>query len=136
MSSPEYADEPVMRVPLTNGEYLEAKRDNTRLFTFLGRTAIDGMELDSDNFNHIFLTTSETETSMNGSFIFSTNPVTGEPVEMFMQMAEYMQENRYPMILNTQVVPESDKAAYVRFREQAIDEAVASMNFEDLLGDD
>lgn len=78
------------------GERVEARRDNTTLYTFLGHLAC---------YNHVFVVTDSEEPS--GFYIFGDQPV-------FKEMAEYMFETDYPMHLNMPEVAECDVDAWNR----------------------
>lgn len=75
------------------GEKIEASRDNTSLFTFLGRAA----------FNHVFVITDQEVGE--GIYIFPFH-------EGFDEIAERLQAQRYPQHLNMVDVPDCDRIAY------------------------
>lgn len=79
-----------------NGEAIEARRDNTTLYTFLGHMAI---------YNHVFIVTDEEQPS--GFYLFNDHPV-------YPEMADFLARNDYPMHLNMSEVAECDTNAYDR----------------------
>lgn len=85
-----------------NEDTVEARRDNTTLYTFLGALAL---------YNHIFVVTDEESQTSPGFYIFADQPV-------FQEMAKYMFDTDYPMHLNMQEVAECDLNAYDRHVEQ------------------
>lgn len=78
------------------GAEVEAKRDNTTLYTFLGKLAC---------YNHIFVVTDKE--ASNGFYIFND-------LSVYEEMANYMFENDYPMHLNLPEVAECDNDAWNR----------------------
>lgn len=78
------------------GKEFLMNRDNTSLFTFLGRAA----------FNHVFISMNEDM----GAFVFRTT----ETTEMFDRLVEHVQEHNYPQHLNLNDITEGDKAAYFK----------------------
>lgn len=87
--------EPSMVIHLLSGEF-EATRDNTSLFTFLGRAA----------FNHVFLHTGEeVDGVMSGTYVFSCNPT-------YTDMETFMINNEYPLHMNLPYVAECDINAF------------------------
>ena len=93
----------------------EAKPENTTLFTFLGKTALRGLEMDNSRFNHIFFQTgTEDETTISGSYMFRTE----ENSETFDTIMNFVAGHDYPMVLNRRSVPECDVEAYFRMLDQ------------------
>lgn len=88
-------NEPIMKIETNVGE-IESKRDNTTLFTHLGRLAC---------YDHVFIQTSTEDGVAGGIYVF-------RDAEVFDQMAEYMVENEYPMVLNKIDVAECDLKAF------------------------
>lgn len=101
-------DEPRMRLTKYDDTEFYATRDNTSLFTFLGRTALD----------HIFVNTEvdeENEKVMIGTYIFRCH-------RMFEPMEDYMVVNDYPLHLNLPEVADCDEEAFNRMvHQQATD---------------
>ena len=83
-----------MNLEMADGRTVEATRDNTSLFTHLGRYAI---------YDHIFVVTDEH--SNVGSYIFSSH-------KAYEPMSEYMWENDYPMHLNLTEAAKCDIKAW------------------------
>lgn len=99
----EPGDLPEMKLHMANGEFV-ATPVNTTLFTFLGRLAM---------YDHVFLQTGEeTEATIVGTYVFNQHPV-------FREMAEFIMEQNYPMVLNRIEVPDCDVAAFNRMVEQS-----------------
>ena len=86
--------EPKMSLQIA-GEQVEARRENTTLYTFLGQLAI---------YNHVFVVTKE-DSERPGFYVFKDNNV-------FDEMADYMLKNQYPAHINLLSVAECDKNAY------------------------
>lgn len=120
--------EPTMHLPLEDGGILDATPSNTRLYTFEGTGELDGVPIENDSFDHVFVQTDEQDETVSGSYVFRLNPVTGEPQENFMQMLGFMTHHHYPMRLYERVVPECDKRAYLVFRDRVISSAVENMS--------
>lgn len=99
----------------------EATPDNTTLFTFLGRSAIRGVQMDHSRINHIFFQTGEQdEDTLSGSYVFRTD----KNEQTFDTIVNHIVEHDYPMMLNRRDVPECDINAYFNMLEQkAIEEA-------------
>jgi hypothetical protein len=96
-------------------EDFEATPYNTTLFTFLGRAALNGVEIDLSRFNHVFLQRGDVdEQTMSGSYIFRTE----RNGEVFDAIVSHMAEHDYPMVLNRREVPECDVDAYNRTLDQ------------------
>lgn len=92
-------DEPMMYVTASDGTVFEAIRENTTLFTHLGRLAC---------YDHVFIHTNvdqDTDEQMVGTYVFRQH-------EAFGEMEEYMFENDYPMVLNKLQVAECDINAW------------------------
>ena len=93
--SPE--DEPVATIKTANGEYL-LTREDTALFTFLGKLAV---------YNHIYhcsVVEGEVDTSF---YIFSFTMG-------YKDLVKYMKENKYPQHINMTEVGSCDIDAYLR----------------------
>lgn len=97
-----------LRLNLGGNEF-EARPDNTTLFTFLGRSAIRGVEMDHHRLNHVFFQTGEEdEGTLSGSYVFRTD----KNEETFDTIVGHIVEHDYPMMLNRRDVPECDVNAY------------------------
>ena len=90
--------EPKVVLSFENGHDIEATRDNTMLYTYLGAQAI---------YNHIFVVKDDEGAQAGGAYIFSDLPVFGE-------IRDYMQRNDFTQYLNMRDVAECDKQAYER----------------------
>ena len=89
-------DLPEMKLQLPSGEF-RATPENTTLFTFLGRLAC---------YDHIFLQTGdEDERTITGTYVFNQHSV-------FEEMAAFVVEHDYPMVLNRIEVPDCDLNAF------------------------
>ena len=94
--------EPKLTFELNNSEY-EVKRDNSQLWTYLGRTAIDHVWIEHNLEND--------GTAVGSRFwreVF-------EDDEMFNRIANYMVAHNYESHISLRDVPECDVDAYVRF---------------------
>lgn len=112
-----------LRLNLGDGREFEMRPDNATLYTFLGKTALGGMEFNNESVNHVFLVTGEEENeTVTGTYIFAT-------AEVYADLAGFMVENDYPMVLNRRDVPECDMNAYYRM----IDQHVAAEDIPDTL---
>lgn len=80
-------------VAVINGNEYEMTRQNSRLYTFLGKAA----------FTHIFIEVQSDEKVSTGIYLF-------EQIipDEFPKLAGYMAANQYPMHLNEVNVPEGD----------------------------
>lgn len=98
-----------------NGEKYELTRRNTRLYTFLGRTAFD----------HIFILNDEQpkENTVTGLYL----PRETMGAEKFDIIADYMRDNLYPLHENLLEVPEGD---------ENIITSMLSKDLEDTIPDD
>lgn len=107
---------------LLSGNEFEATPDNTTLFTFLGRAAINGIDFDLSRANHVFFHTGGTdEQTMTGSYMFRTD----SNADSFDTITSHMAEHSYPMVLNRRELPECDYNAYMNMLERtAATEAV------------
>lgn len=115
-------DEPAIRFGGSNGAEILGTRENTRLFTFLGRAA----------FNHIFLTLEKEGNVQRGHYIWAVTPE-NELNPNFDIATAYMFENDYPCNLNSVEVPEWDVTARETYLGQSIaGEAERFLNPEEL----
>lgn len=95
----ENSPEPQMNIIGADGTTFEAVRENTTLFTHLGRLAC---------FDHVFIHTHlefDDDEQVVGTYVFREN-------DQFAEMENYMFENDYPMILNRLVVADCDRLAW------------------------
>lgn len=101
------------------GQEFESTPDNTTLYTFLGKTAIQGIEFENSRLNHIFLQTGdETEDTITGSYVFRTD----QNANIWDTIATHIMTNDYPMVLNRRDVPACDWEAFNRMLEQKANE--------------
>lgn len=111
------------------GNEFESRPDNTTLFTFLGKTALNGIEFDNSRLNHVFFQIGEeTEESMSGTYIFRTE----QNANIWDTIATHIMTNDYPMVLNRRDVPECDWDAYNRM----LDLQVGNEDIPDTLPED
>ena len=88
------------------GEEWECNRDNTSLFTFMGKVTLRGMELDAENFNHVFHVYGEDDEGNSlGLYIFQHNPG-------FLALYNFLLRNSYPAHLNLREVAQCDQDAW------------------------
>lgn len=100
-------EEPEILLEITlNGEPYEATRFNTTLYTFYGRVALRGMELDAQNFDHVFFQMGDASAdSVLGGYLFRNQ-------EIFEDLAEFITDNHWPSVLNQTVIPDCDVRAF------------------------
>lgn len=93
--------EPVIKLQIGDTEHL-LRRDNARLYTFLGKAAFD----------HLFFTADEQPDPdiLTGTFI--PRDVLG--TDQFDGVADYMRQNKYPLYENMPRVPDSDEEIITR----------------------
>ena len=102
----EYQDE--LRLTTTADQELLVCAENTRLYTFVGMTAIEGAALHNSMFNHAFIMTGVTEEQVpKGVFIF-------EKLQKatYLRIARLAVQESFPMSLNNDGVPHNDLNAY------------------------
>lgn len=87
--------EPCMRLKTENGEEIEASRENTALYTFIGKAAL---------YNHVFVAVDDE----NGIYTFQDSP-------HFMEMARFAINNEFPLHLNLFEVQDCDREAYEKY---------------------
>lgn len=90
-------------LPITcNGEPFNVDRFNTTLYTFIGELGM---------YNHVFIRTSDEESEdTSGGFAFQCAPP-DNPV--FQQLASFVLEHNFPMVLNMTRVPPCDRDAFM-----------------------
>lgn len=111
-------DDPFVNINMGDGTRYRLDRESATLYTFAGHTVLGGDTLfDNTNLNHVFLQTSEgLETTSTGLYIFRAfRP-------QYEQLAYYMREHEFPMVLNMRRAPECDLAAYFRQAEETADQ--------------
>lgn len=111
----ERLENPRFSVSVGENEY-EARPDNATLYTFMGKTAINGIAFDNDNVNHIFMSTGEHDETgeLRYRYIFLGK----EAVE---NVLGYMVINGYTCHLNLTEVAECDMDAYQNFSSKLAD---------------
>lgn len=93
---------PSMTLHMPGGEF-EATPINTTLFTFLGRLAC---------YDHVFLQTGEEDEGViSGTYIFNQ-------LSIYDEMAAFLVEASYPMLLNRIEVPDCDINAFNKMVSQ------------------
>lgn len=100
-------DEPSL--PLKWGDRrLEMTPRNSILYTFMGRTAVtsanETFEANNEVFNHVWIVTGENR----GMYFWAEH----DPEE-YAQMAHFMVEHSFPMLLNNREVPACDVQAWL-----------------------
>lgn len=88
-----------LRIELVDGGEIIARRDNTRLYTFIGNAATR---------NHVFIATGVSEENENlaiGTYIFGHN-------EAYAPVVEWIIEHEFPMLLNESEVQDCDEDAF------------------------
>jgi|GEM_PF-3706389 len=88
-------------------------RFNSSLYTFVGKTAIEGGDIDNQNFNHIFMHREE-EGETVGRYMF----VTPQTQELFNSIAGFMLKHEFPAVINQNEVPECDRIAWAKAQTQ------------------
>lgn len=91
-----------------NGTEFDLGRNNATLFTYLGRAAL----------NHVFIHHLSGQGENRGGYIFAGVEQTREAYE---QMAEYMSQEQYPMVLNQPEIAQCDEDAFLRAASRDID---------------
>lgn len=91
-------DEPVVNLTVNGESQYELNRLNTTLHTFLGRLAV---------FNHVYYHDIHEEEVQESFYIFQDQP--GYP-----EIAQYMVDNGFTMVLNQSEVSVTDQEAYMR----------------------
>lgn len=99
--------EPNMHINF-NGQEFDLGRENATLFTFLGRAAL----------NHVYIHNLEEQGETRGGYIFAGLEQTREA---YNEMANYMAEQEYPMVLNQVRIPQCDEDAYMQAAARDID---------------
>lgn len=91
-----------------DGRRFEVTRENTTLYTFLGRTAIGDITFNNESANHVFVQTDENEEAAGTYYFERFHPV-------YQDVAKFAIENSFPSILNMPSVPECDFQAYLQY---------------------
>ena len=91
----EQADDELLLRFKNGGEFL-ANRENTTLYTFIGRLATR---------NHVFLEKEREEDIRRGSYIFAHSKI-------YHELVSFIAEYDYPMELNKTRVPPGDEEAF------------------------
>ena len=101
-------NEPKLRLNINDSEF-EATRDNTSLYTFLGKAG-----LNLSMYNHIFCKTEDEDGVARGFYLW-------QHYEVYPEIVEFMAEHSYPAHLNMIEVPDFDKDAFDRAIEASTD---------------
>lgn len=90
-------NEPNIEISI-NGEPFKVNRENTVLFTFIGKLAV---------FNHVFLMVDEEreESSVKGGYLFAGQPC-------YEELRAFVEENNYPQHINMNEVADCDRDAW------------------------
>lgn len=103
--------EPSLRLNLDRIGSLEMTRQNSGLFTFLGKTAFNGTVYDNPTLDHVYVALPK-EHEMRGVYLFkSMSP-------KYKQIATFMMRNHFQLSLNHQTVPDSDLLNYEAILER------------------
>lgn len=86
-----------------NGSSYELTPENTTLYTFLGKTALETVEIENSVVNHVFVQTSPDEETASGMYFFKEFDQ-----DRYDTITRHMVEHSWPMLLNLRVVPECD----------------------------
>jgi hypothetical protein len=106
--------EKILELTIEGREVL-AHRFNTRLFTFLGEQAVDGVIEDISAYNHAFVTMEETEEREEyGYYIFSSS-------DAYAQIRDFITEEKFPQLLNIEEVPQCDINAFNHHHARILD---------------
>lgn len=102
--------EPYFNLDMGNGEKVRCDAENTTLYTFIGKTAIGDIIFDNSALNHVYVELEETDEDNNllGMYFFERFH------NLYQQMAEFIGQNEFPMVLNSREVLECDLRAYMR----------------------
>lgn len=95
-------DLPRIKLRFDSDRSFDATPLNTTLFTHLGRLAM---------WDHVFMQTGEEDEMMVGSYVFRS-------ADVFDELAAFIAENNYPMVLNKIEVSECDQVAFDRMLAQ------------------
>ena len=108
------------------GEPYEINRYNSTYYTFLGKTMLNDLEVDASTLDHVFLQHEPEDGQVNvvGTYIFKLS-------KSFLSLADFINENNFPQILNYPTVPDCDKDAYMKVVDQLSSEMI-----EDHIPDD
>lgn len=98
---------PVFETVRAAGKEIECTRDNTRLFTHLGKAAM---------YDHIFIETKA------GAYQWRYDPQTGEDQEQYHHLKEKVIENNCPLHLNLKEPYEVDVNIYLKHAQPDWDE--------------
>lgn len=90
-----------------NGEEFTLTRYNTTIYTFWGRTTIEGMEMAAGNVDHIYIQTSEGETETHGGYLFKGHP-------SYKDLLKVLLKHHFPGVLYAPRVPEGDMLAWMK----------------------
>ncbi len=112
-----------------NKEFI-ANPENTVLYTFLGSTALAGVQYENSEFNHVYLQIGENDDGTTaGMYLYEKYHI-----EIYDMVKDYIIENHYPQLLNMRHIPESDMAPWFRYKEQA-ETATTEAQVNDLMKD-
>lgn len=103
--------EPSLNLDIDRLGKFELTRHNSGLFTFIGRTAFNGIIYDNQQLDHIYMRLPD-DHEAKGVYFFKTM------TPKYNQMAAYMLRNKYPLALNFQTVPDSDIENYESILER------------------
>ena len=98
---------------IVEGKEFSVRPENTTLYTYLGKTAIDGVEVDNSHYNHIRIEQDKDDEDKSKFIIFPGN-------ELYETILNHVVENDYPMYINRREVHEE----VLKGRKSAIDNMV------------
>lgn len=111
--------EPTARINIeSTGECVEVTRYNGTLFTFVGRSALHDIEVDSEMFNHVYVTFDSEQTGDRHALYFFEQSIQNNA---YNQLAEFMIEHDFPMMLNFLEVPDGDIDAWEKANGATVD---------------
>ena len=92
-------DDPRIKFTLEDGSNIEATRENSSVYTFLGKAAM---------YNHIFIVIDDE----NALYTFCDSP-------HYIDVISFMVDNSYPMHLNLLEAQDCDREAYEKYVDSA-----------------
>lgn len=115
--------DPTLNLNLGNGKKMELNHSNTKLYTFLGRTAINDVEFENSSVNHVFVETEKGDGNIiKGMWFFEKfHPV-------YRNIAEFAIEHSWPQYLNQREIAVGDLTMYQQFAEKEADVFAAKLD--------
>ena len=99
--------DPSLRLNMGKGRKLELTHENTTLYTFLGKTALNDIEFDNTALNHVFIRLrDDKEGNPRGMYVFERfHPA-------YKDIASFAIEHSFTAVLNQRQIAECDLKAY------------------------